>query len=97
MDHRQTVCRPSPEKDSVVTIEGLNSEIARLNDELTCASEAHLALRTENERMKAALKAAEKAFSAAGNREMVERIKAGVTGEVSKPAGFKIPPSRKVA
>ncbi len=97
MDTWQTVRRQSPEKDSEVTIEGLSSEITRLNDELTCASEAHLALKEENERMKAALRAAERAFSATGNKDMVQRMKTGVTGEVSKSTGFRLPPSRRVA
>lgn len=97
MDTRQTVRRERPEKDSEVTIEGLKSEISKLNDELTCASEAHQAIVAENHRMKEALLAAEKAFSAAGDKEMVERMKIGVTGQRPKPAGFKLPPSRRVA
>lgn len=60
----------------------------QLNDELTCASEAHHALKIENERMKAALKAAEKAFRAAGDKEMVKRMKAGITGEIPRTIGF---------
>lgn len=84
-------------RDDDVTIDGLNSEISRLNDELTCASEAHQAILAENERMKEALRAAENAFSAAGNKEMVERIKSIGGGKPSKPAGFRLPSSRKVA
>lgn len=97
MGDRHSARRRNLEKDEEVTIEGLNSEIAKLNDELTCASEAHHALKIENERMKSALKAAEKAFSAAGDKEMVRRMKAGVTGEIPRTAGFKIPSSRRVA
>jgi len=80
-----------------VAVENLNSEISRLNDELTCASEAHQAVIAENQRLKEALRAAEKAFNDAGNKQMVERLKADASGQVPKPAGFKLPSSRRVA
>lgn len=80
-----------------MTNKGLTSEISRLNDELTCAIEAHQSMLGENERMREALLAAEKAFSAAGDLEMVDRMKFGISGERPKPAGFKLPSSRKAA
>lgn len=97
MNTQQQAREKSREKDSKVTIEGLSSEISRLNDELTCASEAHQAILAENTRMKEALRAAEAAFQKAGNTEMVVQMKIGVTGERPKSAGFKLPSSRRVA
>lgn len=91
MGDRHSARRRNLEKGGEVTIEGLNSEIAKLNDELTCASEAYHALKIENERMKAALKAAEKAFRSAGDKEMVKRMKAGITGEIPRTIGFRFP------
>lgn len=85
------------EKESTVMIDHLKSEIARLNDDLTCASEAHQSLVTENQRMKEALECAEKAFRAAGDLQMAERIIQAVTGQRPRPAGFQKPTSRKVA
>ena len=85
------------ERDSHVTIDSLNGEIARLNDELTCASEAHQAVVSENQRLKEALASAEGAFIKAGNSEMAERLRAQASGERPKPASFKLPSSRKVA
>lgn len=85
------------EKESAVMIDHLKSEISRLNDDLTCASEAHQSLVSENQRMKEALEFAEKAFRAAGNSEMAECMTSAITGNRPKPAGFKLPTSRKVA
>jgi len=78
-------------------IDHLKAEIARLNDELTCASEAHQSLTSDNLRMKAALELAEKAFSQAGNTQLVEEMSYGLTGNRPAPKGFKLPSSRKVA
>ena len=65
MGDRHSARRRNLEKGGEVAIEGLSSGIAKLNDELTCASEAHHALKIVNQRMKAAFKTAEKALSAA--------------------------------
>ncbi|NEH46108.1 hypothetical protein [Rhizobium leguminosarum] len=97
MNKQQTARNDCAERDSEVTIEGLSSEISRLNVELTCASEAHEAVLAENRRMKDALRAAEEAFTAAGNKEMAVKMQQGVTGERPRPAGFKLPSSRRAA
>ncbi|WP_457587693.1 hypothetical protein [Ensifer canadensis] len=85
------------EKESPVMIDHLKSEISRLNDELTCASEAHQSIVSENQRMKEALEIAERVFRAAGNSEMAERMIYAITGYRPAPVGFKKPTSRKVA
>lgn len=97
MDTLQDKGETAVEKDSEVTIEGLSSEISRLNDELTCASEAHHSVLSENQRLKEALRAAEQAFKATGDNEMVARMKSGISGEPPKSSGFKLPSSRRVA
>jgi hypothetical protein len=84
-------------KESPMMIDHLKSEISRLNDDMTCASEAHQSLVSDNQRMKEALEAAEKAFRATGNSEMAERMTFAITGNRPKPVGFKLPTSRKVA
>lgn len=85
------------ERESRETVDNLKAEISRLNDDLTCASEAHQAHLAESQRMKEALELAEKTFRAAGNSAMAERMTFAISGNRPKPAGFKLPISRKVA
>lgn len=75
----------------------LKAENQRLNDELTCAGEAHQSLSAENHRMRDALEAAAKAFQDGGNKAMAEKMRFGLTGDRPTPSGFKLPASRKVA
>lgn len=71
--------------------------IEALNIELTCASEAHLHLTLDNQRMHEALEKALAAFVEAGNEEMAEAMRYGMTGERPLPAGFKLPSARPAA
>ncbi|KQT58125.1 MULTISPECIES: hypothetical protein [unclassified Aureimonas] len=74
-----------------------HAENAKLNEELTCASEANQSLTVENQRMREALEAAISAFRETGNMEMAERASFGLTGNRPAPKGFKLPSSRRVS
>lgn len=97
MRARQTARAMHSTEDSQVTIERLNFEITKLNDELTCASEAHQSMLLENARLKETLAEAAKAFNTAGNSRMAELMKNGIDGVRPKTTSIKLPSSRKIA
>ncbi|MEX2745873.1 hypothetical protein AB3480_32270 [Rhizobium mongolense] len=82
--------------DGQATIERLKGEIMRLNDELTCASEAYQAIASENRLMKETLAIAAKAFGAAGDTRMANLMIG--KAEDDKPQRRFVPPeSRRLA
>ncbi|MGR9400226.1 hypothetical protein ACU8M5_10815 [Rhizobium leguminosarum] len=84
-----------PTDDGQTTIESLKSEIMRLNDELTCASEAYQAIASENLLMKETLAVAAKAFGAAGDTRMVNLMRGKAEDEPQRK--FVPPASRRLA
>jgi chromosome segregation ATPase len=96
MQHQQAQSFERPSDESQATIRRLKEEIMRLNDELTCASEAHQAISSENSRLQAALANAADVFSAAGDTEMAESLKSELNGGRRKQPAISPPASRKV-
>lgn len=65
----------------------LETEIARLNDELTCGSEAYHSILAENERMRASLDVARWAFESLG----MTALAVAMTGELQSDGNPSLP------
>lgn len=71
----QSASRIECPRDTVASIEDLQAEINRLNEELTCGSEAFNSIIADNARMRAALESAEQLLSQYGHAELATAMR----------------------